>query len=796
MIELFDAQMRFVRPIDTALRCGYKQVLSGLPSADLVMAADDPVNEQILVPASFLRLTDGDEPAGLYRFKNIDPQQTGEGGTVTYRLEGAQATLLDDMLIGWHELGGTGLDTKWVLEYILSRQTERRWNLGQCDFSDYYQYNFEDVSLLEAIMSLGEVLTVPHRFVFEADGPPPWTLHLIRLQDVPSCALASGRNLPGITRRVDGRIVTRLVGRGYGEGDNQLTIASVNGGRDYLDADTIGTWGVRVGVHADRRQTDPATLMARMAAILESGKNPRESYEGSVIDFSRATGERWDLHRVGDQVLILDGGLERTVQARITEREKKDIEGDPGSVVLTLDNSVRDTADELNEVLDKIGVQELYSQGATNLYSMQISDSADESHPLTMRFYVPGNVLRINSCLLSWKLERFRSYATLAASGGASTRTSSQGGGATVTLPARTVSVGLTYSGQPMDAEGSDAGLTGGPKNFLGEALVRTGSAPNHSHSMVHVHAMSGHTHRVNAHSHSMVHVHALSGHTHGTVAHNHNYTHVHALSGHSHSFSGNSGTYSIGHNHSLAGEGASTTGAIYSGNKSIRVTPSGTVESSGTLWTTSGYASSGGSSSNATSSASPNTLSSGTLWTATAYDAVEGNTAPSTGESSPDTSSSGTLWTTGAYDAFEGASMAATGENGAHTHEYNHVHDMPHVHNIAHEHTIPAMEFTLSAHSHTVNLPDHTHNLTPGIYEGSMARNIRLLVDGEAVPESALEASGNEIDVSAWLRKTQEGRIVRSSWHEVEFVPDALTRITANLFFQVFIQSRGAGDY
>lgn len=632
MIELFDAQMRFVRPIDTALRCGYTQVLSGLPSADLVLAADDPANDDILVPASFLRLTDGDELAGLYRFESIDPQITGTGATITYRLEGAQATLLDDMLIGWHELGGTGLDTRWVLEYILSRQTVRRWNLGQCDFSDYFQYNFEDVSLLEAIMSLGEVLTAPHQFVFEADGPPPWTLHLIRLSSTPGSVLVSGRNLPGITRRVDGRIVTRLVGRGYGEGDNQLTIAPVNGGLDYLDADTIGTWGVRVGVHADRRQTDPATLMARMAAILESGKNPRESFEGSVIDFSRATGERWDLHRVGDLVMILDSALDRTIRARVTQREKADIEGDPGNVVLTLDNSVSDTADELNEVLDKIGVQELYSQGATNLYSMQISDSADASHPLTMRFYVPGNVLRINSCLLSWKLERFRSYATLAASGGASTRTSSEGGGATVTLPAQTVRVEMS-SGGAIDTDGGSVTLTS----------------------------------RAGSHRHSAT----LSG----------------RMSGHGHTLSSSS----------------TQTGGLVS-------TPDQTVS---------------------------------------------GN----------------------------------TGYSGEHD------HDITHLHSITHQHVIPPMSFTLEGHRHDVTLPDHTHELTHGIYEGSMAANVTLRVDGEEVPQSAM-GDGNELDVSAWLRKTQDGKIVRSTWHEVEFVPDKLTRITANLFFQVFIQSRGAGDF
>lgn len=695
MIELYDGDMHFVRPITTAIRCGYSQTLNDMPTAEIVLAAEDEANGQILVPASFARILDGEEDMGLYRFASVVTEEHGEGGTVTYALEGAQCTLLDDMLIGWHELGGTGLDTRWVLEYILARQTVPRWKLGTCDFTDYYQYNFEDVMLLEAIMSLGEVLTEDYAFVFDTSGAPPWTMHLIRLPAAPACAITYGRNARRIRRSVDGRVVTRLVGRGYGEGDNQLTIASVNGGCDYLDADTIDTWKVRVGMHVDRRQTDPATLKARMAAILEGGKNPRASYEADVTDLYRETGQRFDSHRVGDRVVILDELMGAQVKARVTARAKEDVDGDPGAVRLTLDTGRRDTADALNEVLDKIGVQELYSQGATNLYSMQISDSCDEEHPLVMSYYVPGNTLRINSCLLKWKIERFRSYATLAGSGGGSARTSSTGGGATVSIPAQTVSTGVRYSSAPMDPEGSAVSLTGGPKDFLGDPLTRTGSGGNHNHNM----------------------------------------THVHALSGHGHNFSGESVTYSIGHNHSLAGEGAQTTGAIYSGNRSIQVTPRGTVENSATLWTT------------------------------------------------------------GAYSAAQGSSLHATGENGAHSHEYSHVHDMPHVHNIAHEHTIPAMEFELSGHSHTVNLPDHTHELVFGIYEGGRAQSLRILVDGEEVPASEYGES-LELDVARWMRKNDDGRVTRDTWHEVEFVPDALTRITANLFFQVFIQSRGAGDY
>lgn len=399
------------------------------------------------------------------------------------------------------------------MEYILARQTVPMWKLGTCDFEGYYQYNFEDVPLLEAMMSLGEVLTEDYAFVFDASGAPPWTVSLVRLSGEASSSLVAGRNLTSLTRHVDGRVVTRLVGRGYGEGDNQMTIASVNGGKDYLDADTMGTWGVRVGIHADRRQTDPLTLKARMAAILEGGKNPRVSYEASAIDLHLVTGERWDNHRTGDMVLVLDEVLGGAVKTRITAREKADVEGDPGDVRLTFDSSVRDTADELNEVLDKIGVQELYSQGATNMYSQQISDSADAKHGLTMSFYVPGNVVRINSCLLRWKMERFRSYATLASSGGGSTPTSSEGGGATVTIPAQTLSTGVRYSSQPMDTEGSSSGMTGGAKDYGGAVVTKTsgpstnttGAASGQTESAAEtVTGKAGaHSHSIGSHRHS-----------------------------------------------------------------------------------------------------------------------------------------------------------------------------------------------------------------------------------------------------------------------------------------------------
>lgn len=697
VIELLRADgVTLHTPVETAIRCGYRRQLNELGTASLELMQGDALCEAIDVPVSWLRLWDGDRFAGLYRFKNAVYEVQESGGTARYELESAECTLLDDMLIGHHELGGTELDTRFVIEYILDHQTEKRWVLGRCDFEDFYQYNFEDVTLLEALMSLGEVLTDDYAFVFDAQRVP-WTVSLLRLSQEPVRSLVYGRNVSRIVRTVDGRVVTRLVGRGYGEGDNQLTVKNVNGGLDYIDADgaAMDRYRVRVGMHADRRQTDPNTLLARMRAILAVGCHPQVTYEATCADLYEMTGESWDDVQDGDRVLVLDETLGETVRVRVTVREKEDVTGDPGSMMITLDSRARDVAEELNEILDKIGVQELYAQGATNLYSMQIADSCDETHPLEMSFYVPGNVLRINRCLLKWKVEAFRSYAKLAAAGGGSQRTSSAGGGATVTIPAQTISVGVTYSSGPMDAEGSAASLTGGPKDYQGNVRTSTDSAGNHAHNMAHVH---------------------------GTPSHNHGFT-------------GEAVRYSIAHNHLLAGDGAQATGGIYTGNKNIDVTAKGSVGSSGVLWTGAPYDSQGGSAKN------------------------------------------------------------ATGENGSHAHGFPHVHDMPHVHNIAHEHVIPAMMFELTGHRHVVTLEDHTHDLEYGIYTGGRAERVTILVDGSEIPAEDI-GEEKEIDIAKYLRANSDGRVTRDAWHKVEFSPDTLTRITANLFFQVFIQSRGAGDY
>ena len=696
MMHLYDKDLFFVGPIDQALSEGYELKHNELSTASLELSVHDEMVDRIDVPASFARIYDGDEDLGFFRFVQIPREEHAPRGQVSYVLHSGECTLLDSMLSGWHEVGGTGVSTRMVLEYILRHQSASSaayWVLGDCEFEDYYQYNFEDVTLLEAIMSMGEVLLEPYEFVFDTTVTP-WTMHLRKVPEEAYCSLVYRRNMTAIRRSITGGVVTRLYGRGYGEGDNQLTIAGVNGGLDYLDADAaaIARWGIREGVHVDTRQTDPSLLKARMQAILAAGSQPQVSYEADAIDLYKATGASWDHVDVGRKVLVLDEIMCMPVTVRVTSKKKTSIGGRPGEVSYVLDNSIADTAEELNEILEKIGVHELYAQGATNMYSMQISDNADAEHPLEMRFYVPGNVLRINSCIIYWQLERFRTHVKTIAAEKESSRTSRGGGGATVTIPAQTFSTGVRYSSGPMDSEGSSSELTGGPKNYLGEGTTTTSSAGSHSHNM----------------------------------------THVHALAGHTHTYSGTT-TFSWNHTHQCKGDGEYSSGVYNYSNKSITI--------------------------------------------------------------DDETDTSGTLWTTSAYDAVEGAGKQATGENGSHSHTFDHTHNMPHVHDIAHEHVIPAMEFNLESHSHVFVIPEHTHELEYGIYEGDRAESLSLRVDGEDVPQDEI-GENEELDVAKYLRKNDDGKVVRGTWHRIEFVPSGNTRITADLFFQVFIQSRGAGDY
>jgi phage minor structural protein len=126
--------------------------------------------------------------------------------------------------------------------------------------------------------------------------------------------------------------------------------------------------------------------------------------------------------------------------------------------------------------------------------------------------------------------------------------------------------------------------------------------------------------------------------------------------------------------------------------------------------------------------------------------------------------------------------------ESGYHTHSL----DADHRHDV----TIPGHNHTVNIppHAHGLTLPNHTHEIEFGIYEGPTPTAVTVKVDGTTVP--GLGTSESDVDLVDYLAKDDSGRITRGTFHEIEIAPNSLGRIVATVVTQIFVQSRGGGDY
>ena len=590
-VTVYNQDGEMLGVLENAGEVAYNLVHNDLWTASFTLPSGDPKNS-LCQAHNLVHLPDGARDTGLYRIIGMPSgEETAAGGVKTYSLEHVMATLLDDVLFGYHEIGGPGVTTAQVIQYILDQQQTERWVLGECEYSDQFAYKFENTSLLSALLSLGNVLTDEYTWVFDTSASP-WTVSLKHADTAPGCGIHYRRNMVEVEKEMDAStLVTRLYMLGYGEGVNQLTIRDINGGVPYIDADTKNVWGVKSSVYADTRIEDAATLKARGVALLNRLKNPYISYTASAVDLTRLTGQEWDKHMPGKLVRVLDGEHGIDFDARIVSIAKSDVRGRPGEIDITIANATRDAADSINTLADRMGISELYSQGATNLYSQQYADNADAQHPAKMRVYVPSGCVRINQMLLSWQMEAFRAYETGAAAGGATATTTSSGGASTNTSSAggsssTTSSAGGAQqvtseqksmtteaaTGEVITTTGYPSGCTGGAVGTSGSGVASTTSAAgggNTSEVQVVVNSVGGHTHTGPSHTHGMGHFHHGPAHSHGIAGH------THSGPSHRHSFSG-SDSVANGHYHKISDPGSSTITGGVSSNSTHSISISG----------------------------------------------------------------------------------------------------------------------------------------------------------------------------------------------------------------------------
>jgi phage minor structural protein len=121
----------------------------------------------------------------------------------------------------------------------------------------------------------------------------------------------------------------------------------------------------------------------------------------------------------------------------------------------------------------------------------------------------------------------------------------------------------------------------------------------------------------------------------------------------------------------------------------------------------------------------------------------------------------------------------------------------------LSHSHTVP-IQIKLPGHTHpvTIRIPahthpfsisidGHTHPITYGLFKNpDLPTSIEIKVDGNVVNHNFL--TGENLDLTPYLEKDASGNISRNRWATIEIKPNDLAKIRANLFVQMFIQSRG----
>ena len=436
MIEIFDKSRRRVAIAENAHAISEQERINAVWYFYFSLPYKDPKNEYCK-PFYYVRHNGGE----LYR---IMPETltVDESGSVAYQCEHVLATLIDNILFGYHVVGNLGTYTPDVIRYVLDHQLVKNWVLDECDYRNQFEYGWEQESLLSALFSVATPLAGP--YIWRTNTAVyPWRLSLKRLDTTgrPEMYVRRRHNMTSYQRSRDPQnIVTRLYPLGYGEGVNQLGIGSVNGGVPYLQSPKAITdkYGIIERVWTDRRYEDPASLKAAAEAMLRELQEPAVSYS---VGYQEMTASDFDKAEVGKRLRMVYPEIGETVDTFITEI-KRDYE-DATRSSLVVANKETSIASSLADMADRQRIEQTYAQGATQIYSQALQANCDAASGAVMDFFIPEEMRIINKVLVKVRMTKFRAYSRSTESDASKvitsttsddqTRTSSDGGGTKAT---------------------------------------------------------------------------------------------------------------------------------------------------------------------------------------------------------------------------------------------------------------------------------------------------------------------------------------------------------------------------
>lgn len=682
-LNIYDPTRKKVAILENAHNIVEDEKLNAVGTLSFDLPINDQKNEYCK-PFYYARYG---ETGQLYRILTPTRKRT-EVGTYSYVCEHVLATLIDDVLFESHVVGNTGMLTRDVINYVLSKQTVKRWQLGECDFAAAYEYGWENENLLSALFSIPNLFTAPYMWVYDTTLYPWYiSLKFIDINRNPQFYVRAAKNLLVSDTQLDyAGICTRLYMLGYGEGVNQLKISGINNGLPYIQSspDVINkSGGTPISrILVDRRFEDAYSLMEFGKAQLKVLENPVMQNTVQAADLYELTHADYDKAEVGRIIKLVEDDTKTYI---VGVRRNHD---NPGNMDLTLSNSPFSIASSIADLADRQRIESVYAQGATQIYAQSVQANATPDKGAEIHFYIPSDMRIINWVMAKIKIGKFRAYTNNTKGGGAVTKTSSTTSSETKTSTSTkdeaktststkdeaktstsTKDEAKTSTSTADDSKtSSDGGSTNATSSVVIPGVVTSTNAGGASLTSKSGGGVSSTTSRKKEYSVTLKSEDYTGANSNKEAVHTHPMSHQHivTIESHAHSFSFNAHAHTVdvpGHTHDVTLPSHDHTVQIGSHNHNVTI---------------------------------PGHNHSVTI---------------------PGHSHSVTI---------PGHSHSVT---------------IP-----GHNHSI-----TIAGHNHTIELPDHTHAIEPGIFEYGNPGSAQIFINNNSAPAFSMAANG-EFDLSAAL--------------------------------------------
>lgn len=201
---------------------------------------------------------------------------------------------------------------------------------------------------------------------------------------------------------------------GYGDGVNQISGTAT-------DSTSISTYGRKEATFIDRSLINAVVAGSVAAKYLADMKDPIERIKLNLSESYGPSGLD-----IGDKVTIIDNDVFPGAgsQFRIVGIQRKYSVTTGPKLYYELSNKSLSFVEEIAGTEQKVQKLGTYAKGSTDSFQINTYENCDANTPLTMRFYVPSDVIRILKANLAFKMKDYRTYTKVSANNSAFSETS------------------------------------------------------------------------------------------------------------------------------------------------------------------------------------------------------------------------------------------------------------------------------------------------------------------------------------------------------------------------------------